>query len=191
MNLQTTRRNLNRLLAERDHASKSVKQEKASLTVARQDVADLEQVQGILQEVAQQVQVTAHLRIASVVSRCLASVYGKDRAYEFKVGFSKRRGKTEADLVFTRDGKELSPKDDSSGAMTGLAAFALRVSSIMLARPKLRRVVFLDEPFQGCEAEAMPLVGELLETLAEELQMQIVLSTHSESLKVGKIVRIG
>ena len=190
MNAQTLRHRVDGLLRDHEHATKTVEAERVALAAATQYQEDAEQVQGILQHVAQEIQLSAHNRIASVVTRCLSSVYG-ERAYEFKVRFVKKRGKTEAELVFLRDGHELTPRDDSSGAMTGLAAFALRISSIMLARPKLRRVVFLDEPFVNVEADAMPLLGELLETLATELSMQFVLTTHSTALQVGKVVRIG
>lgn len=147
-----------------------------------------EEAQGIVQVVAETIQEEAHNRIAGVVSQCLATVF--DEPYEFHIRFERARGRTEARLVFVRDGLEIVPIDASGGGVVDVAAFALRLSCLMLARPANRRVVVLDEPFKFVSADRRPAVRAMLEGLATELGVQIIMVTHIEELRCGTILEI-
>lgn len=163
-----------------------VKDEKKAVRAAVQRLNDLEEARTLLQAVVQQVQQQVHRRIASVVTRSLASVF--DEPYEFVIHFEQKRGKTEAELKFLREGLEVDPLSASGGGVVDVAAFALRLSCLMLARPPLARVVVLDEPFKFVSREFLPRVASLLEVLAEELKVQIVMVTHIQELRVGDVV---
>jgi DNA repair exonuclease SbcCD ATPase subunit len=181
------RQRTNRLLAEYTHASATVRDEQAHLVTAQAALTTAERVQEIIQTVAQSVQELAHTRIASVVTRCLEAVFGDD-AYEFRVVFERKRGKTEARLVFLRNGQELDPIEDSGGGCVDVAALALRLQSIFLARPPLRRVLILDEPAKFLSENHAPRFRALLEALAMEMQLQLILVTHNRKLVCGKVV---
>lgn len=141
-----------------------------------------------MQEVTQHVQQQVHNRIASVVSRCLKAVF--DEPYDFKIHFERKRGRTEARLVFIRNGEEIVPMQGSGGGVIDVAGFALRIACLMLARPKLRRLVVLDEPFKFVSSEYRERIRDLLETLSEEMGIQFVMVTHISEIQTGKIVRI-
>lgn len=135
----------------------------------------------ICQVTAQAVQQQVHSRLASVVCRCLSTIF--DEPYTFDLRFEMKRGRTEAVLVFIRDGIELrNPQDEAGGGVVDVAAFALRLAALMLARPQSRRVLVLDEPFRFLSAEYRPRVSALLTTLAAELGCQIIMVTHIPEL---------
>ena len=69
------------------------------------------------------------------------------------INFLQKRGKTEAELVFVRDGKELSPTDGAGLGACDVAAFSLRAAAICLSRPGRRRLLVLDEPFKHLSEE--------------------------------------
>jgi DNA repair exonuclease SbcCD ATPase subunit len=146
------------------------------------------EAQRIIQEVAQAVQQQVHSRIATVVSRCLRSVF--DEPYEFRIIFEMKRGNTEAILAFERDGLMVDPMSASGGGVIDVAAFALRISCLMLARPRRRRLLVLDEPFKFVSAEYRPRVRSMLEGLAEEMGVQIIMVTHVEELICGHVVQL-
>ena len=189
MNLPQVRRKVDQLLASYQHAKRKVKEEKAELVRCRKHVESVVQAQQLLQEVAETIQQSAHHQIAAVVSKCLETVFGEN-AYQFKINFRKARGKTEAELLFVRDGMEIDPVDASGGGIVDVASFALRFACLLLASPRKRRLILADEPFKHLSHQYRPRVRELLMTLANEFNMQIVFVTHSRELVCGKVIEI-
>jgi ABC-type taurine transport system ATPase subunit len=48
----------------------------------------------------------------------------------------------------------------------------------------------LDEPFRFVSAGYRGRIGELLTTLAREMDCQFVIVTHQEEMKIGKVVEL-
>ena len=178
------------LLAKRDYALRRVEEEQDALGAARVRLADLTEARTVLQGAATAVQEHAHRRIASVVTRCLRSVFGEN-AHEFRITFVPKRGRTEAVLSFVRDGEEMDPLGSCGGGMADVASFALRLVALVLARPRRRKLLVLDEPMKNVNGtEYQGRVGELLELLAAEFGVQIVLVTDDDWLKIGKVIEL-
>lgn len=186
--IQRERQRVNRLLSQREHWQQRQREEQRQLVRARRRVVTLEKALQILQEAAQQVEQEVHSKIALVVTRCLETVFD-DAAYEFQIHFEKKRGQTEARFVFLKDGNEVDPRSECGGAID-VSAFALRLAAILLMKPPVRRLLVLDEPFRYLSRENQPRMGQLLEQLAEEMQVQVLLVTHSPALEVGQVVRL-
>lgn len=165
-----------------------VEGERQGLIVVEDALTDAEQARCILQEVSQAVQQMAHSRIAEVVSRCLEAVF--DDPYEFRIKFDTKRGRTEAQLVFVRDGVEVDPMSASGGGVVDVASFALRLACLSLSRPPLRKLLVLDEPFKFVSQEYRRRIRVLLETLAKEMEFQFFFVTHIPDLQCGKVVSI-
>jgi DNA repair exonuclease SbcCD ATPase subunit len=184
------RKYLNRLLAEQGMIRRTAKAQKKSLKTARKYLQACEEAQNVSQEVARAVQERTHERIAGVVTRCLHAVF--PNPYDFKIVFESKRGKTDARMVFMRDGKEFYPDDGVGGSVLDVASFALRLACLGLQKPKRRKVVFIDEGFRGISdiQENKDRLREMLVALAEELNFQIIQVTHDEGLKAGKIISL-
>lgn len=188
MNLIKARQKLNVKLNKYNLTREQVRKEKSELLRARQHLENVSEAQKIVQVVSAKIQETAHEQIASVVSRCLQAVF--DEPYEFKIYFERKRGKTEARLVFTRGKMEVSPLEASGGGVVDVAAFALRLACLILTRPRLRRLLVLDEPFKHLSANYRPAICQLLTQLCDELGMQIIMVTHSTDFEIGKVIEI-
>ncbi len=136
------------------------------------------------------VQTRVHNVIAGLVTRCLHAVF-EDRPYTFKIEFVRRRNKTEADLYFERDGHRYDYSQVGGGVLD-VAAFALKLSSLVLRRPALRKVIIADEPFKFLSERGgnIDRIRDLLLTLAKETGFQFVLVTHNQKLEIGKVVRL-
>jgi DNA repair exonuclease SbcCD ATPase subunit len=163
--------------------------EQKAATAAR-TVASVETAQVLVQRVSEVVQDAAHRQIAAVVSRCLEAVFG-DESYEFTIAFEKKRGKTEARLVFVRDGQEVDPTGAAGGGVVDVAAFALRLACLVLARPRRRRFLALDEPMRMLSREYVPRVRALLETVCVDMGLQLLIITHNRRLATGTVVELG
>lgn len=186
--LKSYRQQVDKKLAEFNLVRKKLREETKALKDVAIKIEHILQSQELTQQVARQIQQKAHDQIASVVSRCLETVF--DEPYEFHINFEMKRGRTEARLTFVRDGAEVDPMTASGGGVIDVAAFALRLSCLMLTRPPLRRTLILDEPFKFLSEDLRDRARVLLENLSRETGVQFIMITHIAELKTGKIVEL-
>lgn len=170
-------------------AVKQASEEKKTLQYLRRRVRVLSEAQQIVQVVAETLQNQVHARVASVVTKCLQSVF--DDPYEFSIRFERKRGKTEAKLVLSRDGLELTdPLNEAGLGVVEVAAFALRVVALILTVPPKRRLLVLDEPFRFVSREYRRAVRDVVVDLSREMGVQIVMVTHAKELVCGKVIEL-
>ena len=152
----------------------------AELERAKADKEDWERLRDLAIETANHVQIDVAERISSIVSAAL-SLTGFD--YEFKVQFVQRRGTTEADLLFVKDGEELHPLSCSGGGALDIASFALRIA--LWSLNKSSPVFILDEPFKFLSLDLQENAGNMLHALAERFGLQIIMVSHNERIIAG------
>lgn len=186
--LSTIRRRVDAGLQELALARRSISELKSELAEAVEHAEACLEGQKILQQLAASVQQTAHTQIANIVSKCLGTVF--EDPYEFRVVFEEKRGKTEARLVFVKNGEEHEPDADVEGGVVDVAAFALRTAKLMMQKPRVRPVLFLDEAFRMVDRVNAGRVRGLLESLSEELNLQVIQVTHNPVLRAGKVVEL-
>ena len=191
MQIIQTRKKVNSLLTNLQVAKKTCKQEKENLKTANQTLAYTIEAQDIAQQIAQTIQQQAHNRIAGVVSKCLEAVFTGEDVYGFKIHFDRKRGRTEARLVLTKNGNEINdPLDFDSGGVCEVAAFALRLSCLVLSKPRLRKVILFDEPFKSISVDYLDNVRELIDKLSKDFGVQFIIVTHISQLETGKVIRL-
>ena len=132
--------------------------------------------------VAQQTQASLEKRLSEIVSLALAAVF--DEPYAFKINYVTRRGVTECDLVFERDGREIDPLGGAGGGAVDIAAFALRIAVWALGGNR-RPVIILDEPFRNLSANLHERAGQMLQMLSRKLGLQIVMVSHNPDIVSG------
>ena len=152
-------------------------------------MSNTKEAQTITQQIAQTVQQQAHKRIEGVVGKCLEAVFGDE--YGFKIRFERKRGRTEANLLLLRHGHEIEDVLNSdSGGVVDLCAFALRLSCIVLAKPRLRRIIIMDEPFRNLDMQNREKVRMLLEELSQDFKVQFIIVTHEIAFQTGKVIEL-
>lgn len=186
--LDAYREEMNKLILRRESALSVVARETAEVEKAEDRVDGVEESQVICQNLAKAIQEKVHAQIASIVSECLEAVF--DEPYDFKIRFEQARGRTEARLTFVRGELEVDPMTAAGGGVVDLAAFALRISCIMLSQPPVRRFLAMDESFKFVSAEYRPRVKAMLEMLAERLDFQILFVTHIKELVCGEVIQL-
>lgn len=162
--------------------------EKERVEEAKLQVQRVATAQEELQKLAQIVQQQSHRQIGKVVTRCLSAVFGD--LYQLKIEFVRLRGKTEAKLMYLKEGNEVDPLRTSGGVLD-VSALALRIADLILSEPQSRKFLALDEPMTGVSAGNMPKVAALIETLSKEMGIQFLLATHNENLtEAGREIRL-
>lgn len=179
---------VSRLRIKLESLRESLEREGKEVGKAKTYLESAKQAQDILQHLSQAVQQKAHSKIAEVVSTCLSAVFADP--YKLSIDFERKRGRTEAHLSFKRDGNTLDPLNSTGGGAVDIAAFALRVASLILHRPRLSKVLVLDEPMKFVSVEYQSAVRAMLETLAKDMGIQIVFVTHQENYATGKIIEL-
>ena len=189
MDLLLKRKQVNELLSDLSSAKKQYKEEKKSLKITEQKLEYIQEAQIITQQVSQIIQQQAHERIEGVVSKCLEAVFGN--VYGFKINFERKRGRTEANLVLLKDGHEIeNALDADSGGVIDVAALALRLACIVLAKPALKRIIIMDEPFRNLDLQNREKIRILLEELSIDFKVQFIMVTHELAFKTGKVIQI-
>ena len=140
----------------------------------------LEKARKILQTVAQMTQQKLEYHLSEVVSLALDAVF--DNPYRLRLRFEQKRGKTEANLLFERDGKSIEPMSASGCGVIDVASFALRVALWSLRRPRTRAVLILDEPFKNLSNDLQERASEMVSLVSERLGIQTIMVTHNQEL---------
>jgi DNA repair exonuclease SbcCD ATPase subunit len=185
--LADLRVSLNRFIGRRNTALQVYKTGKVALEDQEGLVLAVQEAQGYLQQIAEQVQQGPHKQIAKVVSKCLSAVF--QAPYELRIELEQRRGRTEVDFVYLRNGRKAGPRVDSGGVLH-IASLALRIASLVITLPAVRRFLALDEIFSSLSRTNLAKIGVLLESLATELDMQMLIVTHSEELQIGRVISL-
>lgn len=129
----------------------------------------------IVKQVGLETQKQLQYHLAEQVSLAQAAVF--DDPYELKVNFQEKRGKTEAELLYTKRGFEMKPIGSVGGGAIDVGSFALRLAYwTMRQDKKTRSVLLLDEPFARLKGEdANRRALALLNEISQKLEIQIIM----------------
>jgi DNA repair exonuclease SbcCD ATPase subunit len=130
--------------------------------------------------VAERMQRKLEFHISALVSMALAAVFPDP--YKFELRFIPRRGKTEADLVFIKNGNETTDLPNSGGGgVCDIASLALRIAVWNIK--KTRACLILDEPTKYLHSPTYQAkASELIKELSEKIGLQIIMATDQDRL---------
>jgi len=139
-----------------------------------------ERAREVIRDVAIKTQEQLQYHISDITSLALEAVF--DNPYELVAEFVQRRNKTECDLYFKRDRNKVDPLSASGGGAVDVAAFALRVASWSMARPKSRNTIILDEPLRFLSTNLQERASIMIKEVSEKLGIQFIIITHESIL---------
>jgi len=157
-----------------------------------QSITDTLTAQKVAQVVAEETQRNLEEHISGVVTKAFQAIF--DDPYEFRVRFETKRGKTECNLFFVKNGQEVDPLSAAGGGTIDVASFALRCA-IWAMKPN-RPVFILDEPFRFLSRDLQHKASAMLKLFSETLGVQIILISHIPEIiesadKVIEVVNTG
>lgn len=164
----------NKAVGQKDLLTKQLGEIIGKLEESEQYFIDCQKVRAYVQIVAEQTQKKIEYHISNLVSMALSAVFPDP--YEFSLQFVQRRNKTEADLIFKKDGNEGDPLDISGGGALDVASFALRAATWSI-KPS-RKVLLLDEPGKFISRDLQEKFGEMLKTISTKLGIQLIVISH-------------
>lgn len=166
--------------AYRDKISRDIDEKSCQIKKLKRELKNSQEAQLIIQTVAMQTQQELEYKISEIVSLALSAVF--DDPYEFRVEFNIKRGKTEADIHFYKNGIAFDPMTETGGGVVDIAAFALRIALWNLASPRTRNTIILDEPFRFLSKNLQTKASDMLALLSNKLSIQFIIVTHIQEL---------
>jgi ABC-type glutathione transport system ATPase component len=138
----------------------------------------------LLQLTSMETWTQAKTLIEELVTRALRAIF-TDRDYKFIIRQEVKRGVSAVDFAVMDNGMELNLTDEVGGGIVDVVSLVLRISFLVLYRPKMRQFLVLDEPTAHVGATYQGNVGKFLKQLTNEMGIQILLTTHSQELSAG------
>lgn len=178
-NISRYRNKVNNFIAERNTTIIHAERLREKIKTNVQKLSDHDEARNLIQIAAEATQKQLEQNISSVVTLAIASIF-ENNPYEFKVDFTKRRNKTECDLLFVRNKKEMAPLDSSGYGAADVASLALRVS-YWLFNPT-RPSILWDEPFRQLSEDNHTLTSDILKKISDEKKIQFIIATHQNEL---------
>lgn len=178
--IQTYRNLLERQKGQKIQIEQSITTLNQELRDANRGLRRHEQAREIIREVGIKTQQQLSFHISDITSLALEAVFNEP--YELKVEFVQRRNKTECDLYFERNGERMDPLTASGGGAVDVAAFALRIASWSMLRPRTRNTIILDEPLRFLSVDLQERASTMIKEISERLGIQFIIVTHENTL---------
>ena len=178
------RRFVDNMRAEQGVAKRDITQVKAKQTKLEKEGVDLARAQVLVQKAALETQEHLRVRLSTIVTTALQTVFQED-VVEFRATFESKRGRTECLLEVGENGKFGAPiLEIFGGGLADIVSFALRSSfwSIDRTRPTL----ILDEPLKFLRgADEIARAADMLRMVSNKLGIQIIMVSHVNALVEG------
>lgn len=129
----------------------------------------------IIYSVAEETQKKLEYQVSNLVTSALAAVFPDP--YTFELRFVRRRNKTEADLIFLKNGNETDDLiNTAGGGAVDIASFALRVAlwSIKRTRP----IMIIDEAFRFLSLDLQEKASDMIKEISSKLGIQVLMVSH-------------
>ena len=180
MSIQDYRNKLEQLKGQRNQLQQNIARTKIELSGSRRDLSRHEQAREVIREVGVKTQQQLQFHISDITSLALEAVF--DDPYELKAEFVQRRNKTECDLLFERNRKTIDPLTATGGGAVDVAAFALRIASWSMQRPRSHNTIILDEPLRFLSEQYQKQASAMIKELSKRLGLQFIIVTHNQIL---------
>lgn len=173
--IQQFRNKLERQKGQQALIKKSIETLSGELHEKKRELYRHEQAREIVRQVGVKTQEQLSFNISNITTMALESVFLTD-PYKLVTEFVLNRNKTECNLLFERGGETVKPMDASGVGAIDIAAFALRIASWSMMRPRSRNVLILDEPFKHLKGkqeneQALQMVREISKRLGIQIVM--------------------
>ena len=126
---------------------------------------------------------TVRNKVEAIVTSGLRAVFERDDI-SFGFRFELMRGQmTATPIIRTSAGEEVvetEAADARGGGVLDVASFLLRCVMLVLYRPKLERILILDETFKHLSRDRLARASHLVKQMSEKLGIQIILVSHKD-----------
>jgi chromosome segregation ATPase len=180
MNLIELRTKIEQQKGKKEEVQSSIKGLRRKLTKEKRHLQNLEKASSIIRIVGLETQQQLQFHISDITSLAMEGIFPDP--YKVQLEFVEKRGKTECDILFDRNGNQVKPLDAVGGGAVDVASFALRIASWSMAMRKTRNVILLDEPMRFLSSAYQENASEMIKEVSQKLGIQFVIVSHNQIL---------
>lgn len=169
-------RDLARIEGARETVATSLREATERLEATGDEAGILVAVGDLLQGMEGAFQHNFQRTLAAVVSEGLSQVFGEE--LEVRIETSTKADMSAIRFRLIKDGNVEDIMEGQGGGYINIIAFLLRVLLILAARPLLRRLLVLDEPFAHVSPEFRHTLAEMVQALIDRLDFQMIMVTQ-------------
>jgi len=149
----------------------------------------VDQAYNLVLKLVREIQVQMHTLCSHVVTKCLQVVFGKP--FEFEIRFAVKANRTEPELILKcGDMYFENLLEEVGGGVVDVISFALRLCKLLIARPSVRKLLVLDEPWKNVRGERYrSYTKQVLCKVVEEFGFQVLINTDISEYQAGKVYR--
>jgi DNA repair exonuclease SbcCD ATPase subunit len=151
------------------------------LDTAEKDADTAAQALDVLRAYAELQEKGLQEKVGKIVTEGLRAVFERSDI-EFGLRFELARGQMTATPIIKTGDVETEAKDARGGGVLDVASFLLRCVMLVLTRPKLERVLVLDEIFKHLSRNHLQAAGSLVKEMSERLGIQMIMVSHKEEM---------
>jgi DNA repair exonuclease SbcCD ATPase subunit len=159
-----------------DLLDRQIVDQSTRLAETRQGITQHEQALALLQRLEEKWRGSFEQALAAVVSHGLSTVF--ERELTVNIESKLMRGTSSMALTITEGENTTSILGAEGGSLVEVTDFLLRVLLTLSARPALRHLLVLDEPFSRVSENFRSSLWELLRELSRRLDFQIIMVSH-------------
>ena len=170
------RKTINDAMAVRSNLKLQIREKRQQSREIGKSLNSAHRALDILQIVSIETQKQLEYKISELVSIAEKLVFSNP--YNLIVQYKSRYNRTEASLLFERNGKLYHPLSSTGYGTIDVAGFALRCSLWALRSPRFRNVILLDEPFKNINDPTRKLqenAAEMIKEISERLNIQFII----------------
>ena len=173
--IQELRDRLERSKGQRTLLQRSIDDLTQKIKLDKRTLLRHERALEIVKQVGLATQKQLEFHLSEQVSLAMSAVF--DDPYKLKVDFQEKRGRTEVEILFTRQELKFPPIGSAGGGAIDVASLALQIAYWTMRRDKkIRPLLLLDEPFsrlkgEGANRRALAMVQEI----SRRLNLQIIM----------------
>jgi DNA repair exonuclease SbcCD ATPase subunit len=178
MDIKNIRNKIEQIKGRRDSAKERLTHYEETVKTLKDDISNAEKALELIHKASLQTQSALKFNIETPVTTALSTIL--EEPYKLDLVFDIKRDRTSCQLLFTRDGYSVEPKEASGGTALDIASVALRIAMHQIASKKSDNVFILDEVFKHVSQDRRLYTGELIKTLCDKLGAQFIMISHDQ-----------
>lgn len=179
--IEALRKKLNDTISKKVFLEEHIEQTVAQKEEAQKNLYYCEEAREILRAVGKKTQELLQYHVGDITSLAMEGIFSEP--YNIVIDFVQRRNKTECDIFFEDNkGNRIDPLTASGCGAVDVAAFALRIASWSMSRPRATPLIILDEPMRFLSVDLQENASTMIKDISDKLGIQFIIITHESTI---------
>lgn len=137
------------------------------------------QADAVLEELVRLLNTSSIGTIEHLISKGLKTIF--ETPFEFKIRTLTKRGNLQYEMYLLENGEERSIFNSYGGGVIAVISILLRIITILIVEPPLKRILVLDESLAQLSKQYVPNAATFFKQLGKDLNFTIIMVSHDHT----------